>query len=373
MQTQYISFCNNNALNIKSNFLKTQILTELQDKYELKIIDKHHEIFCEDKHMNRLLKVPHVTSLKTNGNPYFMYLTNLSGVNSIVMIDKKIQMGYSLPRMIIIKLKINDGTLFTNTLFEGEMVHDKNDTWLFLITDLHVLRNKSLKTNEDLFKRINMTFIILQNHFVAHFQDLFAIQVKKYVPLCDINWLYRDFAKTLPYSIRGLYLKPIYNKFKDILLNVNDNLVKNTIKEKYGKQSHFLTNSNEILQKVEIQNKNFNKNFNENKNEVDINININNNFNKVQESKDEIVFIELDDDIDNTKIFCLQKSETPDLYKLFSQEGVSHGFACVDSMKTSKMLNASFFRTSMLTKLKFMCEKTTNSRFKNIWVPIKMM
>ena len=358
MQTQYISFCNKNGLNIKSNFVKTQILNELELHYDIKIIDKHHELFCEDKHINRMSKVPHVSCIKSNGNPYYMYLTKLNYVNSIIMIDKKVQMGYSLPRMIIIRLQFSDESLFDNTLFEGEMIHDKNNNWLFLISDLHVLRNKSLKRTDDLFKRINMTYAILQNGFQTHFQDLFSIQVKKYVHLKDIIWLYKDFATTLPYTIRGVYVKPIYSKFKDILLNCNDKLVKNTIREKFGKQSHFITTSNEI----EMNKTNHKTNHKKNTSSYD---------NTTNNDANSTILIDLNDN--NTKVLLVQKTDTPDLYNIYSEEGKSVGYACVDSMKTSKMLNACFNCKSMITKIKFLCEKTKNDHFKNVWIPIQML
>ena len=345
MQTQYISFCKKNGLNIKSNSIKTQILTDLQDNYDIRIIDKHHEVYNQEKHIKRLERVPHVCSLKSNGNPYFMYLTKLDFVNTIVMIDKKIQMGYALPRMIIIRLFIKNDDLFNNTLIEGEMIHDKNDKWLFLISDLLVHCNVSLKMNNDIFKRINTLYGLLENDLEPRFMDLFSIQVKKYVSLEHIKWLYSDFLKTLPYTIRGVYIKPIYCKFKDILLNFDNSLIRKNVREKFATNTHFLTSKTDIIKSNIVKTETIHIDLDNNKN----------------------------DDCDSQQ-FNIQKTDTPDLYKLYDlTSDIYCGYACVDSLKTSKMLSSTFKDKSLLNKVRFKCQKTKNSNFKNIWIPIICM
>lgn len=345
MQTQYISFCKQNGLNIKSSSIKTQILTELQDKYDVRIIDRHHEVYNKEKHMKRLERVPHVCSVKSNGNPYFMYLTKLDFVNTIVMIDKKIQMGYSLPRMIITRMFIKNDKLFDNTLIEGEMIHDKHDNWLFLMSDLLVYCNVSFKANNDIFKRINTLYTLLDSDFEPRFMDLFSIQVKKYVSLEHIHWLYSDFIETLPYTSRGLYIKPLYCKFKDILLNFDNSLVKKNVREKFATHTHFLTSKTDINRKSSFK------------------------------KQSETVFIDIDDNKKtDSQHYNVQKTDTPDLYKLYDLESdVFSGYACVDSLKTSKMLSSTFKGKSLLNKLKFLCQKTSNSNFKNVWIPINCM
>lgn len=345
MQTQYISFCNKNGLNIKSNSVKTQILSDLENKYDIRIIDRHHEVFNKEKHFNRLERIPHVCSLKSNGNPYLMFLTKIDFVNTVVMIDKKIQMGYSLPRMIIIRLCITNDVLFNNTLIEGEMIHDTNDHWLFLISDLLVYCDVSLKTSHDLFKRVNKMYALLNTDYEPLSMDLFLIQIKKYVFLNDIQWLYNDFSKQLPYTTRGMYLKPLYCKFRNILLNYDNTLIKKNVREKYATDTHFLTSKTEVIENI--------------KNNSSI--------------KNEIYSTSYVDDL-NCRDFNIQKTDIPDLYKIYDiNNDNSIGFACVDSLKTSKMLSLEFKDSSLLTKLKFSCKKTKNTNFTNIWIPTTRM
>lgn len=351
MQTQYISFCKKNGLNIKSNCIKTKILSELQDNYDVRIVDRHHEVFNPEKHMNRLERVPHVCALKSNGNPYFMYLTKLDFVNTVVMIDKKIQMGYALPRMIIIRLFIKNEKLFDNTLIEGEMIHDKNDKWLFLMSDLLVHCNCSLKENNDIFKRLNTLYSLLETDFCPRFMDLFSVQVKKYVSLDNIDWLYTEFMSTLPYTTRGVYIKPLYCKFRDILINFDNSLIKKNVREKFATNTHFLTSKTDALNSSSSNQESQKNHRNDNTIFIDINENKNDESESIQ--------------------FNIQKTDTPDLYKLYDIDSdIFQGHACVDSLHTSKMLSKIFKDKSLLNKVKFVCKKTKNTNFKNLWIPM---
>lgn len=342
MQTQYISFCDNVGLNIKKEETKQSILDDLD---EIKIIDKHHEIFNMDRHLHRLQKVPHMISVKSNGNPYYMFLTRLNLVNTVIMIDKKVQMGYTLPRMIIIWITFSDESLFDNTLLEGEMICDQNNEWLFLISDLRMLRNQSTK-QMDLCKRISCVYDMFDKYFRPSFQDLFTIQIKKYVQMTEVNEFHDEFIKSLPYTCRGLYLKPLYAKFKDILINFDDSLIKTTKRESYKNTSHFLTSTSEVGLKPQSSSI-----------EVECSIALES-IGTIKESEQ-----------GNHKLY-VQKTSTPDVYTLYDIHTKKEiGNACVDSLKTSKMLTAHFSSLSMLVKCIFKCERTTNKHFRNIWIP----
>ena len=70
----------------------------------------------------------------------------------------------------------------------------------------------------------------------------------------------------------------------------------------------------------------------------------------------------------NLKTFQLQKTDQPDVYKLF--EGDSEiGIASVSTMKTSKMLKRAFTDVNLNEKKVFQCE--FSERFKK-WVPVML-
>lgn len=343
MQTQYISFCGKLGLNIKKNETKQSILDNLD---EIKIIDIHHEKFNNDRHVHRLQKVPHLVGIKSNGNPYYMFLTRLNLVNTVIMIDKKVQMGYSLPRMIIVWVNFSDDSLFDNTLLEGEMICDKNNDWLFLISDLRMLRNNS--TNQmDFCNRMNCIHDIFEKFFQPSFQDLFAVQIKKYVHTTEIMQFHDEFIPSLPYTCRGLYLKPLYAKFKDILINFDDSLITNTKRESFKNTSHFLTSTDQVNAKPAV----------ERAVKIECSVELESAMFEKGASK-------------NVQNLHVQKTTSPDVYMLYDIKTKKEiGKACVDTLSTSKMLTAHFATLSMLVKSVFRCEHTTNSNLNNVWIP----
>ena len=88
MRLGEISFCGHIGFNIKSDELKKRILDEIDLNFKKKIIQKHHEPF-NDSMINTLNSNPFLMALRSNGNPYFLYLTKYNNVNQCIFIDKK--------------------------------------------------------------------------------------------------------------------------------------------------------------------------------------------------------------------------------------------------------------------------------------------
>lgn len=362
MQTAYISFCDKQALNIKSPDIKRTILDRLES-HGIKIIDKHHETYS-DKHMNRIERIPHLLAIKSNGNPYYLFMTRINFVNTVLFIDKKVQMGYALPRMIISRLAIRDEALFNGTLFEGEMIKNNTGSWLFLLSDLLVLNNKYLG-DDDLIKRTNKMYKTLSDSYVPTCTDLFCMQVKKMFECKDIEHMIDKFIPSLTYTCRGVYCKPLYLKFKDILYNFDDSLIKSVQKQTFKEVSHFLSSPVDMMMVSD-----------ETSTTPSLLSNI---------EANDIIDVEIPDDeainsLDLTgeagvRIFQVQKSDTPDLYFLYDDTNHTQyiGNACVDSMYTSKFLSNTFKNHSLTTKTRLRCKKTTNENFSNVWVPYEVI
>jgi hypothetical protein len=231
MHTGYISFCDQLGLNIKSHDVKESIVKDLQERFGVKIVQRHHDRLENASGLSRLQKNPHMVCLRSNGNPYFMYLTRCQYVNQVIFIDKKIQTNYFVPRMIISKLRFDD-ELFDDTLIDGEMITVKSGKWIFLAHDIIVLRGRRLDT-DNVIKRIQTIHDILANQFKPDATDVCELQVKAYVPYDRIRYLVDELMPALPYTCRGLYFKPLHLKFLDVLFNFDDSLIKKVERVKY--------------------------------------------------------------------------------------------------------------------------------------------
>jgi hypothetical protein len=350
MHTGFISFCDRINYNIKSTDTKTAILEKLTQSFDIQILEKHwHKL--DHKGVEHIQRIPHLACIRSNGNPYYMYFTLFEDVPIIYFIDKKIQPGYQIPRIILTK-GLWDKSLFQNTLLEGEMVKDNYGSWVFLINDVIAYKNKYL-SNEPLPKRLEYAFDILHNdHTPDPIIDVCTFQVKQYSYATQegTNELI-ELAKILPYTCRGIYYWPFSNKYKPKLINFDDNLIKSVyrkvkdtpdfredivVKQKDPPQIPIvptaitaITTVNNTTQKLEIN--------------------------------------------DNESILWLRKTENPDVYDIYSCDhgmlkDTKIGIAQVSSMAMSKMLRSVFKDTTVAIYVPFVC---TFNNVTNKWTPIK--
>ena len=334
-----ISFCDSIGYNIKSDELKNRILNEIAEKYNKKIIEKHYDKFTDNSYA--LLNArPYIMCLRSNGNPYFLYLTKIGGVNQCVFIDKKIQVGYMYPRMVLVKLWF-DEKLFNNTLFEGEMVKC-NGKWTFLLHDIYVKADVSLiKLN--IIKRYNIMYEIISKEYEQSYQDICCFKIKKLFQYGDPIM---EFINELPYTSRGIYFMPLYFNFKQILYNFNEDLIKK--KEKKVKTSGFKHIENGETGAATA-------NMPTSSREI---------------SKTETLTTNIKDSRDKTKdIRYLQKTSVIDVYKVYKEKTDLQdcGIAFVNTMYISKMLRDVFLNSTPIDKIGFVCKYKSN--FKK-WEPL---
>jgi len=320
-----ISFCDQIGFNIKTDETKRFILDMLQRKYGLKIITKHFEKF-EDRMLENIQKRPHLLCVRSNGNPYFLCLVKLNFVNYCIFIDKKIQQGYSFPRMIISHFKFSDD-LFEDTIFDGEMVKMNDGTWTYLMNDLIV--SKGLHLNEyNLVKRINILYDVIAKSFKPDINDICKFGIKQYFKYDEAMDIIGKHINEVQYSCRGIYFKPLFLKFKDILINFNDELVKKVERTKYKDVKSFV--------------------LKEDRDKLHNNISISETASISSESSDtskvseKNIFKTTDKETSNTQYFNTRKTNLPDVYELYDDNMVMIGYTAVPSMQISKALREIF-------------------------------
>jgi len=370
MQIGYISFCDKTAFNIKTQNVKEQILKDIYNISQIKIIQKHFEILKEH-HFKKLNDNPHLISLKSNGNPYLLYLTKYNFVNTCIFIDKKVQAGYFLPRMIISRFNFPD-ELFDNTLLEGEMIKDNNKKWIFLINDLYIYKNQSLE-NKNILKRlevINNIFIDFKNDP----DDVCLFQINKYFKYDKFNYLVNDYKKSLNYTCRGIYFKPLFFKFKNILFNFDDSLICKVHKVKYQKGNEFITNKNKINQSHNNTNNNTNQNQIQQHNPSH-NLPHNPQHNHTRNSyTNENGKVMSHSDNDKLKEFYIENTDLPDVYNLYKIDNNTFtdffDIAYIPNIVSSNFVRDLFINKALNTKIKIECKYVSNF---NKWTPIKVL
>ena len=325
-----ISFSNRIAFNIKSNDHKDLILSDLYNKYNIKILQRHHHNL-DSNNVNFILS-NHMLNLRSNGNRYYLYFTLYNDIEIMYYIDKKIHPGYQRPR-IIFGRGLFDKKLFKNTLLDGEMVKCKDDSWTFLINDIVCYEGIHLK-NKTLPERLNIIYNMLATQYTPDKTiDVCNYKVKTYYNLYkeSINAI-QELTKNLNYTCRGIYIWPYDLKYKPKLYNFDD------------------TNIIEVVRKT--------KDITEFKTIENI-------------TKTEEVVIEKKYDInigEDDKVLYLTKTNEPDIYNVYDNEDINNmlGIALVQTLRDSKMLRTAFKDKNAMTIIAFVC--TYNNKFKK-WHP----
>jgi hypothetical protein len=333
MHTGIISFCDRIGFNIKCSDAKDIILNELEYRYQIRILQKHWYALDEQQ-FQYVLKIPHAVSIRSNGNPYYLYFTRYEDVNQMMYIDKKVQPGYQKPRIILSKGQFAD-CIFNNTLVEGEMIKDNKKQWLFVINDIIIYQGKLLK-EIPLFDRLKYAYELLEQFYQPDdFMDVCQFQVKRYVPATqpDIEKLLA-FSEQLPYTSRGIYFYPHSMKYKPKLINFNDELIKSVYRK--------VKDNPDYIEKEKV--------------EAVINIPV---------EKPIVTGLTYEE---NEKLLWLKKTELPDIYDLYEAENSLQkiGIASVPGLETSRMLRNVFKNMNVATAVAFKCkfDKTFQK-----WIP----
>ena len=160
MKVNTISFCKKTGENVMETSSKEQIINILKTKYNINFKSNRAMILTEKT--VKYLSNPHFISVKTIGTNYFLFLTNIDNINYAFYIDRKVKQGYNYPRIISVKYSFSD-IVFKDTLLDGELVKDKDNNWMFLISDLIVAEGTLLKQN--IANRINYLYEILEKKY----------------------------------------------------------------------------------------------------------------------------------------------------------------------------------------------------------------
>ncbi len=343
MQTGIISFGDRVAWNIKCNITKDSILNELLNKFNVRIIQKHY-FNIDDNNIKYLNKIPHLISLRSNGNRYYIYFTLYNDVPIIYYIDMKIHTGYEKPRIILARGLFHK-SVFKNTLMEGEMVKTNENKWIFIINDIIAYEGNKLD-DTILPERLKIIYNILANKYTSdNIIDVCSYNVKNYYYLSkkSMNELL-EFSKELNYTSRGIYFSSYYLKHKPKLLNFNDDIIISVQKKIKDTTSYKELNKKEeqplLLTSIP----------------------------KISTTivKEEITA--------NNMELWISKTDEPDIYNIYDNHNIltsnKIGIAFIGSIQNSNMMRNIFKDKSTTLTIKFKC--IYNEKFKK-YQPIEQI
>ena len=159
----------------------------------------------------------HLISLKSIGNPYLLFITQISSLNYAFLIDKKVKEGYQYPKIFILPYHFNSEIYQKHSLFECELIRTKNNQWILSIGDVYFLNGKNMKKTVIIDRMNEINQFLEQNLLDSNFNEICKIQTKKYFDYSDYDMIMNDFIPNLSYNIRGFYLVPLKVEYSKIL------------------------------------------------------------------------------------------------------------------------------------------------------------
>ena len=261
----FIKFCNQNVMDIKDELLKSFILKKLDEFYYLK---KKKIITEEELELIKNNKYP--IFIEYNSYRVTIFLTKYQNRNYCILIDQNIP---NKVKMLITKIRFNQELYQDDTIFEAEIVLNKNNSWDILIYDLKLFKGEEVNLDiEDKLQKIEN--IIKYDYKDDKYMNLANLKVKKKYYFKDLGEIILKRIEQSEYLVTGL---------------------------------SFIDQENYYL--INFQNKIFTENENENT--------------KSKEFKN--------------KYFEIKDTLMPDIYELFDINKTKVGIACISNLETSEL------------------------------------
>ena len=325
-------FANKKSLQITSQQIKNDIKSVICKIGSFNLNSKYYT-FLNKKNVNNLKESDFLVSLSTFGKKFILFITKYNTKNYCIFINKKND------TMTVTQLKFSDA-IFDGTLFDGELVKNNNNKWIFLINDIAYYKGTNIITSS--FKyRCAVIKNILDNEYNNN-DDIenqtFFISQKQYFDYKYIKDMVNFYMNELNYKCSGLYFKSI-NNFSDNYL---------FIFPECRSDSKILNNGITIDNKKVIIDQNDEDELFQDIESIDID-ELNNTNSIIHSSINELIDSNDSKEITNNSIleketccFLINSTSMPDIYELYCKNNSNniekYSYASVPDIKTSDFL-----------------------------------
>jgi hypothetical protein len=138
-------------------------------------------------------------TLNSFGKKYLLFLTRISNNRYCVFIYKKNE------TMIITAFRFTND-LFDGTLFDGELIKNNENKWVFIIYDIIYIKGINIVT-KSFEERQEILNNILKNKYSYDNNSVCSIEIKKYYDMKYIQSVYDDVIPSINYKISGILFK----------------------------------------------------------------------------------------------------------------------------------------------------------------------
>ena len=356
-------FANKKSLQIISQQIKNDIVSEICKIGSFNLNSKYYT-FLNKKNVNNLKESDFLVSLSTFGKKFILFITKYNTKKYCIFINKKND------TMTVTQLKFSDA-IFNGTLFDGELVKNNNNKWIFLINDIAYYKGINIITTS-FEERTKIIKNILSNEYYNN-DDMenqtFFISQKQYFEYKYIKDMIDSYMNELNYKCAGLYFKSV-NNFSDNYLFIfpecrsDSKILNNGVTIDNQKVIIEQTDEDDLFQDIELIDKTIS-------NKIDNEL-------IIEEEKSEQELLNNLDKV--TCQFLINSTPMPDIYELYCKNNSNniekHSYASVPDIKTSDFLKSIINESNMDIHTKIANNKAIyvecnyHKGFKK-WIPFK--
>lgn len=376
-------FCNKKTLQIVSQQAIDEIKSLIKNIGSFNIDSKYYS-FLNRKNIGDLKEGNYSVSLSTFGKKFVMFITNYKNKKYCLFINKKNE------TIIIVPLKCSN-EIFDGSLFEGELVKNEDEQWIFLINDVMYYKGKNIVTH-DFNERQNIINDFLENEYEYDENQGFYLSKKRYFSFEYLQDLVDKYMNILNYKSAGLHFKNIDNFCSNYLYIFPENrtdskilqngTIIDDITNNITKEIHFKNDKNydndyamENSKKKDEYKNNNNKEEDDLLNDFDEVLPEIKEYSNTEPVKRNIIIKKSNNTkLDKTECkFLIMSTPMPDVYGLYCKGNTGsvdkHSYASVPDMEVSNFLNMLFKNNDNSTKIYVQCKYHKN--FKK-WIPYKL-
>ena len=321
-----IKFGNKNVLQIVSNSVKSEIKNSVRSAANMEITTRSYN-FLNEKNLHNLNDTDYKVCVNTFGHKYLLFLTKYHNKNYCVFINKKRE------DMIHVRFRFSE-ELFNNTLFDGELIKNNDNKYVYTITDIFSYKNECVIEDKSLEERLDILQNIIHKKYKKDdLMNFCLLDVKEYFELKYLKDIYERYIPSIPYRCSGIFLQHLENHRKSYMYIFPEFRTQNN--QQNNNQQNNKNQNKEVNKKVNKEvNKEISKDVNKELEEKT------SNYNELKKNND-------NDDDDNifdknkSYNFQIKETELPDIYKLFylnKEKSICLGYAGIPDLDTSKLL-----------------------------------
>ena len=199
-------FSNKKSLQINSPQIRNDIKSIINNIGSFNLTSKYYT-FLNKKNVNNLKENNFLVTLSTFGKKFILFITKYNTKKYCIFINKKND------TMTVTQLKFSDD-IFLGTLFDGELIKNSEDKWIYLINDIAYYKGENVITKSFLERQNIIEHILNNEHEYSIDTESLYISKKSYFDYKYIKSLVEKYSNYLNYKSSGLYFKNT-NNFSD--------------------------------------------------------------------------------------------------------------------------------------------------------------